>query len=170
MKELIERTNRIWERLGFPSLMADEFKTIYESRFVRFHSLPNAKRYPETESEYLALLARHNSVMTKVLKDAEILILVTGFDSDDFDVDTIGSLVLWRTFDLGQIFVVATTINSKMHEAVARLVADDRIANVMIISPYSDYLFHPYDGGIDVICPSPQGRDELKACFADWLP
>ena len=35
---------------------AHNFKYQYPDRWVRFHSLPESKRYPEREAEYLALL------------------------------------------------------------------------------------------------------------------
>ncbi|MFD0539351.1 hypothetical protein ACFQY7_42060 [Actinomadura luteofluorescens] len=48
--------------------------------------------------------------------------------------------------------------------------ADDELGHV-IISPLDlRWLYHPYDGGADVIAPSVRERDGLKSRHADWLP
>ena len=54
-------------------------------------------------------------------------------------------------------------------DPVLRLVANDQIANVMIVDPGCRWIFHPYDGGVDLILESPAARDRLKLTHADWL-
>ncbi|MEV0456725.1 DUF3885 domain-containing protein [Catellatospora methionotrophica] len=36
----------------------------YPDRWVRFHTLPGSKRYPENEDEYRTVLNRHYTVLT----------------------------------------------------------------------------------------------------------
>lgn len=50
---------RLWEQ-RWPDCppLAHELKSSYEDRWVRFHSLPESKRYAETEDEYEVLLGR----------------------------------------------------------------------------------------------------------------
>lgn len=31
------------------------------------------------------------------------------------------------------------------------------------------WLYHPDDGGADVIAPTPEGRDALRLKYRDWL-
>ena len=54
-------------------------------------------------------------------------------------------------------------------DPIFRQVADDEIRNVMVVDPACRWLFHPYDGGVDVILDSPPARDRLRATHPDWL-
>ena len=44
-------------------------------------------------------------------------------------------------------------------DPLVRLIADDVVANVMIVAPDCGWLLHPYDGGMDVIAESQAERD-----------
>ncbi len=55
-----------------------------------------------------------------------------------------------------------------LFDPIVRLVADDVLANIMIVDPECRWLLHPYDGGMDVIAESAQARDRLKLSYADW--
>ena len=50
-----------------------------------------------------------------------------------------------------------------------RAVADWKIADVILGPADLRWLYHPYDGGADVIAASSEERDRLKVEFADWL-
>jgi hypothetical protein len=43
------------------------------------------------------------------------------------------------------------------------------MANVMVMSTDVRWLYHPYDGGMDVLLPSTRERDALKARHREWL-
>lgn len=45
-----------------------ELKRFYASRWVRFHSLPESKRYADTPAEYDSLLHRHNTVLSALFE------------------------------------------------------------------------------------------------------
>ena len=48
--------------------------------------------------------------------------------------------------------------------------AAERDLSEVIVGPESlDWLYHPYDGGVDVIARSSEERDCLRAQFAEWL-
>lgn len=51
----------------------------------------------------------------------------------------------------------------------SRAVADDRIAYAIIAPLDLRWVYHPYDGGADVIAPTAHDRDVLKNRHADWL-
>ena len=50
-----------------------------------------------------------------------------------------------------------------------RYVADDRTSEVVVTDTSLRWLFHPYDGGMDVIAPSAAERERLAARFSTWL-
>jgi hypothetical protein len=54
-------------------------------------------------------------------------------------------------------------------DPLIRLIADDVVANVMIVALDCRWLLHPYDGGMDVILESRAARNELKARCPQWL-
>lgn len=56
----------------------------YEDWWLRIHSLPQSRRYPETPPDWEELLARHNTVATELLGDGEPCVLVISrFSSQD---------------------------------------------------------------------------------------
>ncbi len=54
-------------------------------------------------------------------------------------------------------------------DSILRLVADVVVTNVMVLSPDCRWLFHPYDGCMDVILGTPDARDRIGSSHADWL-
>jgi hypothetical protein len=48
-------------------------------------------------------------------------------------------------------------------------VADDEIENVLFISIEKRVLYHPYDGGGDIVVESEQKRDLMRAKYQAWL-
>ncbi|WP_440357023.1 DUF3885 domain-containing protein [Melissospora conviva] len=54
-------------------------------------------------------------------------------------------------------------------DALLRKVADDVIANVLIADLGLRWLYHPYDGGMDVLMSSNAERDALRERHRYWL-
>jgi hypothetical protein len=54
-------------------------------------------------------------------------------------------------------------------DPLVRLIADDAVANVLVVAPDCRWVLHPYDGGMDVISESPEVRQLLRAKYAPWL-
>jgi hypothetical protein len=44
----------------------------YQDVWVRFHSLPESKRYPEDENEYAVVLERYNTVLDELFAGADV--------------------------------------------------------------------------------------------------
>lgn len=55
-------------------------------------------------------------------------------------------------------------------DLLLRLVADDETRGVIIAPPDLAWLYHPYDGGADVITRYKGERDALAARHTGWLP
>lgn len=53
-------------------------------------------------------------------------------------------------------------------DALLAAIADDR-GRAVIANPELDWLFCPYDGGVDVILPTAEARDVLRDRHRDWL-
>ena len=85
---------------------------------------------------------------------------------------------MWRSFvdpedpEAGAINLFVSRIeNSPVAlDPLLRLVADFVTTDVILTTPDLDWLYHPYDGGADVIAPSREVRDDLAKRYAGWLP
>ncbi len=51
--------------------VAHTLRTRYADRWVRFHSLPDSKRYPESGDEYALVLDRYNTILDELFVDSE---------------------------------------------------------------------------------------------------
>ncbi|MGI5285038.1 DUF3885 domain-containing protein [Nonomuraea polychroma] len=55
-------------------------------------------------------------------------------------------------------------------DALLHAVADDLCSGVIIMDTDLRRVYHPYDGGADVIMADAGERDQLKAAHVGWLP
>jgi len=164
-------------------------RTAFRDRWVRFHSLPESKRWPENEDEYEILLHRHNTILSELLgTERSVVLLTTGYSKTPQpirmypELDAIDpNATPWRTVALHalerdfsnpnywHVFASEWEWRAELFNLLIRLVADDAVANVMIVHPGCRWLLHPYDGGMDVIAESPTVREQLRAAHTDWL-
>ena len=180
--------DKYWtQTIGDAQPIAHLFRDSHRARWVRFHSLPESKRYAESEFEWTTLLERHNAVISSLASDGSNLELLTtnwsGVDSPRQPHERFSELNLpyehWRTVAMHELdgdpepnywHVFRSTVTWARHalDNVIRLVADDYISNVMILDPTDSWLIHPYDGGMDVVLGSTAERDDLSRKFNDW--
>lgn len=181
--ELTDLWERRWTRCP---PVADQLRTAYPERWVRFHSLPGSKRYAANEAEYLEILTRHHSTLGALgaAADSPVLAITAQFSAtrDAFarvpelgrvqpaawhwraeaEMTELESESMWR-----QLFVSETTVGNL--DALLRLVADDGCRGVMIVPLDVSWVYHPYDGGADVLAPSESARNQLRSRFSNWL-
>jgi hypothetical protein len=169
---------------------ADELKSLFRDRWVRFHSLPGSKRYADTEAEYEILLDRHHTVLLELAGPAygttDALILTMSWSSSDRPARRAQAVVVtapnakhWASFvsddsDPESViwwhaYLSRLPLADDGLDPLLRVVADDRTWGVVIAPDSLDWLYHPYDGGADVLLPSAARRDELAAAHRDWL-
>jgi hypothetical protein len=162
----------------------------FPDRWVRFHSLPGSKRYPESEAEYTTLLGRHNRVLEDLHRPVHpVTLLSTGYSDSPQWVRRQPELlsldpeaVPWRTVAMHELeglgfddptywhlFASKWEWRAGTFDPLVRLVADDVLANVMMVAVDGRWLLHPYDGGMDVLLDSTAARNRLKVTHPDWL-
>ncbi len=146
------------------------FKHNLPERWVRFHSLPESKRYAETKAEWDILLQRQNDILDYLIpQNTEIKVVINSINSGHFlfqmfDFENIGVLIHDEmTF---QSFVAETIWQSGGLNPLLIEIADDNI-RAFIIAP--DCIIAPYDGGVDVILKDNSTKNALKIKFSDWL-
>ena len=183
-KEFIDYWN-----LNYPDALPInyELKTVYPDRWFRIHSLPESKRYAENESEYQIILDRQNTLINDLIGDNAEVIISFGLCSDDLSNDNykeltyFGEFVKVQTIDLKKerpeendhelflnIYIKIEKLKRNSRNEILKAIADDEI-RAMFISPSSDCIIAPYDGGVDIIVDSIEKRDELKLKYKDWL-
>jgi hypothetical protein len=164
-------------------------RTAFPERWVRFHSLPGSKRYPEYEADYRIVLERHNHVLGELVESQRnIILLTTGYSETTEPIRDEPELQSqdpnakpWRSIPMHElnsefadptfwhVFASEREWRSGLLDHVVRLVADGVLANVMIVDPECRWLLHPYDGGMDVIAETPAARNRLRSSCSDWL-
>jgi hypothetical protein len=154
--------------------IAHELRHTAGDRWLRFHSLPRAKRYADTEAEYAELLLRHNTVLAELTPSPRFVMTCAwsaGPDPIEREVAlvAISPATYWRSLVnragvWTHLYVAVAAWKAGALDALLRLVADDVTADV---PADLTWLYHPYDGGADVFAP-PEQRRRLAARFASW--
>ena len=161
----------------------------YRNRWIRFHTLPNSKRYADNEAEYRIILDRHNAILSELaISNDQLVFASTGYSEtpqptrdeypqlNAFDKDA----KCWRTISKHELdndtspnywhlYMSNWFWTPGVFDSIFRLVADNVIANTMILSTSNHWIYHPYDGGADVVLPSSAERAKLKRKFNSWL-
>lgn len=164
--------------------IAHELKELFEDTWVRFHSLPDSKRYADTAEEYAEILSRHHTVLDELQDGSpgELLVIAADVTStpapteepfdDMFPADTFWSAVAWHYADPALLFahLYVRRFEGKSGELdeLLRAVADDELSGVIIAPPDLSWLYHPYDGGADVVQSSAEARDAMAARHPEW--
>jgi hypothetical protein len=182
---MINELNKFWEQhFGEFKPLAHQLKHAFTQRWVRFHALSESKRYPENEDEYQQVFKRHNTVLAEINTSGNELLVVLpeyvetetpGKPTEEL-VDIVPKSEYWRTLDQRQdcgaywhLHVAKIKSGSEELNKIFRLVANDEVGNILIISLDNNVVFHPYDGGADIILATKEKRDELRDKHKDWL-
>ncbi|MER5639081.1 hypothetical protein ABT095_19200 [Kitasatospora sp. NPDC002227] len=153
---------------------------------MRFHSLPDSKRYAEHEGEYQVLLERQHTVLADLGAPPQLVVVTCEWGDQvepagrPQELEALAPGTYWRTVSE----VDATDPGSQLHthlyagimpnttvalDPLLRSVADYRTADIIIAPVSLAWLAHPYDGGVDVIARDTAEREALKARHSDWL-
>lgn len=168
--------------------IAHELRFAYADRWIRFHSLPQSKRYPDTESEYAVVLQRYNTVLDELGVHGSLLVVTAdwtdaagvSFDPRQTRARLAADGVHWQTIledpdddrehpAYTQLYISARPWRIGVVNDILRAVADDELAGVILAPSDLRWLYHPYDGGADVILPTQAERDALKERHQGWL-
>lgn len=181
--------SRLWERQWPECLpVAHWLRGHYPDRWIRFHSLPESKRYPDSEAEYAIVLDRHYTVLAELDPSPDLLVITADWTDTPAPTppkwpkrsEVAPAAQHWQTLiekpDDDPDFRIYTQLYAETRpwrpgiiDAVLRAVADDEIYNVILSPPDLRWLYHPYDGGADVILPTRAERDALKNRHRAWL-
>ncbi len=165
-----------------------ELRNCARESWVRFHSLPEAKRYADNEVERTQLLRRHNVVLQElasaVAEPSELLVLTYSWSSsrevtlrDDVAQFNAPDAVHWKSVLLdadadGERWTHVHVSQVAWHlgalDELLLSVADD-VTWADIAPADFEWVYHPYDGGADVVSTSTSTVSALRSKYRDWL-
>jgi hypothetical protein len=182
---MIEEIDKFWnENLNDFEPLAHELKLAFKDRWIRFHSLPDSKRYPESELEYEEIFSRYTAVLLDLGgSSSRIFVVLPEYSESNVALhpaEELRSLFshseYWRTIDqleecgvYWHLHVAEIQIPSENLNTLFRLVANDEVRNILVVLPKNRSVFHPYDGGADIIATSEEAKEELKDKYKAWL-
>jgi hypothetical protein len=164
----------------------DKFSEIYPISFimrkaisdfwVRIHSLPESKRYPEDEMEWKILFGRHRALTEEVLAEGgPCRVHFTLFDDAGFSENLTPSL------DWGNIRARSYSDDETLYTRTAETVwsfdtfkpwirrrSDDDLGWISFHSLDTDAIYSPYDGGADVFSLDPTFIAKIRSRFSAW--
>jgi hypothetical protein len=183
----------LWSR-HYPDIepVGYELLSARARHWVRFHSLPHSKRYPDTDAEWSVLLARQNELASNVLGENQGCWLVQSHweitagegevvfqdENDPFrattDYDLKPAITTLRNpgteFQHRWVaFAGPMEWSAGRFDRVLRDIANERAAPTLWISNTSGSVFAPYDGGVDLFLPDKRRVRELREQHPDWL-
>lgn len=166
--------------------MGFSLRILFHHRWIRFHSLPESKRYADNETEYEIILQRANTLASRVLgRDSECW-MVASYPRSDQEIVIYDHEIRTR-FRLRESFFWTDPLEAPedqmdwlanasecvwregVFDAAIKRVADDMEPAILWVSRSSKADFAPYDGGSDIIPPSLDDVDVLSSTFPDWL-
>ena len=154
---------------------------------MRIHTLPESKRYPENELEYQEILSRHNTILCEITDHSGDIVVILPEYSEARDptnpVKVLNEMFpaskYWRSIAQHEqcdedeyywhLHVVSIPYSGSELNSLLRLVVNDEIRNIMVVALSSEVVYHPYDGGADIVMHSTERRDEIKQNHANWL-
>jgi hypothetical protein len=176
-----------WEA-AFPQTppIGSLLRSRYSNRWLRIHTLPNSKRYPESEQEYQEVLRRHNEVLDTILLTGQPFVLLATSYSHRKQPAKLQPIYMQHSFrycltialqQMGQgsstpywhIWFTQLTWHSRTLDLLLRDVASNDVANILISNPQRDVVYHPYDGGGDIIAKDDSEQNAFKVKFAAYL-
>lgn len=169
-----------WEsRFGSALPLGWSLRGMIPGRWVRIHSLPDSRRYPENQEDRGLLLRRHSAVADAVLgRGARCLLYVPRYLAPD---EPSGPVKLLSLEDL--VFeswqVKAPDFECSIHSASAfwdagkfeptLLSVAEGTERVLFLSLDTEQIYAPYDGGADLFLQSESQVREVRTRFAAWL-
>jgi hypothetical protein len=165
-------------------------KEKFTDKWLRIHSLPESKRYPENNTDWDILLARQHKIFEDAFyKNDDIIVIANMYqidDSDDFEfiykqqcLENFNwkNLPAINIFNISkqqidkEVFIIPHLSNfkfdAKIIEPILVAIAKDEL-RLFFINPKTNTVIAPYDGGADLIYADTKTRDLYKEWYKEW--
>ena len=172
------KMQKAWdEKWGKTPPIASLLRTTNEERWLRIHTLPDSKRVPSSSAEAETVLRRHRSILSELAVTEELIVICVRFEGESAP-QSIDHRVweYWQTIEDDDHFAEPAYLYTALLEPsspalaqVLSLAAIDELPGTIIAPVDLGWLYHPYDGGADIIAPTTLERDRLRRQFEAWL-
>jgi len=160
-------------------------------KWLRFHTLPNSKRYPDNDQELATILTRHHTLLNELGAGKQPLLVVVSAwtnvpEPSPEPWDKYGRLDIdvsyWQSVlenpdetdpdfkSYRQLYVGSFPSQDEKLDALLRQVANDKMSGAILTPEDFSWIYHPYDGGVDILLSSVEEREKLMGSHEDWLP
>lgn len=183
----LEGLSRDWDTTVGVAPIGSDLRTRLPDRWVRFHYLPGSERIATSAAQRDEVRARYRAVLAALTTasgggDGPLLVLTSAWDEvtpaeRPADLAALLPGAVWRSVPgsgeqpaaVYASALVGELDDATLSELLLDWVAAERTADVILAPPSLSWLFHPYDGGMDVIAPDTATRDRLRQQFGEWL-
>ena len=184
---MINELNEFWaSSLNGCKPEAHNLKHLFQNRWVRYHTLVGSKRYPETDMEYKEVLIRHHVVLDELRGlSNKFIIILTKYSEAKEPGKLKGNLSklfpftkYWCSISRNEdgdelsywhLFACEILYSGSELDELLTLVMNDEVRNIMVVAEDMHAVFHPYDGGADIIFYTHNQGDAFKHLHATWL-
>jgi hypothetical protein len=171
-----------WERsYGRIPPLNWKLKKRLPDRWLRIHTLPDSKRYADTEAESAEIAARQVTAAEALFDNDAPVWLVTwryhlpgatevAEPSETVEGPLVEAGVLPGEAEDETITVLVTGLrwSASTSASLRRAIADDK-QRAMWVHQRTAEVFSPYDGGVDLVFSTVERRDEYRQRFSAWL-
>lgn len=159
---------------AFP--MAHLMREAFPEYWLRIHSLPDSKRYPEDEAERQIVFDRHSRFGLALLgESARCLVIQSRFNGFQRSEELMPELDWTQIHRVGESdedawdsWMAHTIWDAETFRTLLLAIADCREAHIAFVSETTDGVFVPYDGGADGFSFDTARIQRLKEEFAPW--
>lgn len=161
----------------------------FSDRWIRIHSLPNGKRYPETDKEKADLLCRNLIGAHKIFSSGDpclVILAAVDIETNFSSCPKIKNLGLkkvdgWSEFykrmpeyeqevENLEFYVAEKTWEISEISEILLAVSDEKIDPILFYNQKKLRVFCPYDGGADLIFECAKEKDFAKAYLTSIAP
>ncbi len=172
--------DEIWHEIASTSTpLAHKLKFEIPHKWLRFHSLPHSKRYPENKLELQNIIERHNQVLSSVFhQDEPLFILMTEWSNSDKTERKALDWIHWQSgksdpnddkSGFWHIYWKPEIWKPGLLDDVIVNAANEILSNHMTIGISSKVIYHPYDGGMDLVFADEARMISIKKKFHGYL-
>lgn len=180
----------LWQH-RWPGTRPISYELRSSDHWVRFHTLPGSKRYPDTESEYAEIARRHRCLLRELSDhhaptDNQVFVVTCSWSAGPTPTPRTAPVaafspqaIHWQSIltddsdprspSWTHLFLDQLELADQRLDQLLGLVADDRAEGVLIADPQLQWMYAPYDGGTDILTATTAQRDALKARHPSWL-
>lgn len=183
-----------WDQTrGLPQVAPADLRHLLPERWVRFHSLPEGKRYADTSEEAAEILRRQRALLDELRQStplSDLIVIAEDWSwhnvyGGGWSRTAFPNAWPWRATRSDYILCkdkcddcrneppeylwVNTGLSEAILEGLLLDVSAEGATTIAICAPDLTWLFCPYDGGVDIYMSTEAKRDALKGRHPAWL-